>query len=104
VADHRFPSLIQQVIAPLAFSPPLFDSSLFGGSATTNLEEGSLSTIETKQKTERDKKKKIILFDPTPALLRWVHVISVPSIICVVIFFTYALLAGLRFTCREQIF
>jgi hypothetical protein len=28
-------------------------------------------------------------------------VISVASIICVVIFFTYALLAGLRFTSRE---
>jgi cryptochrome len=31
-------------------------------------------------------------------------VVSVASIICVVIFFTYTLLAGLCFTCREHIF
>jgi hypothetical protein len=75
VADHRFPSLIQQVIAPLAFSPPLLDSSIFGSQSTAK-EAGiaSLSSSETKLKAESirsSSKKKVLLFDPAPALQRW---------------------------------
>jgi hypothetical protein len=40
------------------------------------------------------------IVDDSPSKITGCSVISVASIICVVIFFTDALLAGLRFTCR----
>lgn len=97
VSDHRFPSLIQQIVARLSFSPPSLDSTLFKSSpidsgsqslttTTVEREEGGgressvLSTGEKKMKadsgsviskTKAMEFEAVTLFDPASALLRW---------------------------------